>query len=88
MILVSAAFESRRAEKMPLTARLSLSVPPEVKITSDGRAPRSAAIDSRDSSTRRRADRPEVCSDDAFPTVPNTEFIASIAHGNMGVVAA
>jgi len=88
MILVSAASESRRAAKMPLTARLSLSVPPEVKITSDGRAPRSAAIDSRDSSTRRRADRPEVCSEDALPTVANTEVIASIALGSIGVVAA
>src|SRR5690606_40094386 len=31
---------ARRAQKMPLTARLSLSVPPPVKITSEGRAPR------------------------------------------------
>ena len=30
---------ARRAQKMPLTARLSASVPPAVKITSDGRAP-------------------------------------------------
>ena len=43
---------------MPLTARLSLSVPPAVKITSDGRAPSSLASVSRDSSIRRRAARP------------------------------
>ena len=43
---------------MPLTARLSLSVPPAVKITSDGRAPSLSAISSRDSSIRRRAARP------------------------------
>ena len=43
---------------MPLIARLSLSVPPAVKITSDGRAPSLAAISSRDSSIRRRASRP------------------------------
>ena len=49
---------ARRAQKMPLTARLSLSVPPPVKITSDGRAPSAAATRSRDSSTRRRARRP------------------------------
>ena len=51
----------------PLTARLSASVPPEVKITSAGCAPTWAAIDSRASSTTRRAARPEPCSDDAFP---------------------
>ena len=41
---------------MPLTARLSLSVPPAVKITSDGRAPSSWPAISRASSMRRRAD--------------------------------
>src|SRR4029079_19616922 len=73
---------------MPLSARLSLSVPPAVKITSDGRAPRTAATVSRDSSMRRRANRPAVCSDDAFPTVPSTAVIASMAVGSIGVVAA
>ena len=73
---------------MPLIARLSLSVPPAVKITSDGRAPRTAATVSRDSSIRRRATRPAVCSEDAFPTVPSTAVIASMAAGSIGVVAA
>eukprot|EP01133_Synstelium_polycarpum_P025930 gene25930-biopygen22365 len=73
---------------MPLTARLSLSVPPEVKMTSDGRAPKLAAIDSRDSSTRRRAARPEPCSEDALPTVLKVSVIASIAAADIGVVAA
>ena len=54
----------------PLVARLSLSVPPLVKITSDGRAPSTAAMRSRDSSTSRRAVRPAACSDEALPTSP------------------
>ncbi len=53
-----------------------------------GRAPRFAAIDSRASSSSRRAARPDPCSDDAFPAVPSTAVIASTATGNMGVVAA
>ena len=57
----------RRARKMPATARLSDSVPPEVKNTSLGRAPSAAAMLSLDSSTRRRAARPELCRDDALP---------------------
>ncbi|SKP41431.1 Uncharacterised protein [Mycobacteroides abscessus subsp. abscessus] len=73
---------------MPLTARLSLSVPPAVKITSDGRAPRAAAIDSRDSSTRRRASRPAPCKEAAFPVCAMVAAIASMASGRIGVVAA
>ena len=73
---------------MPLTARLSLSVPPAVKITSDGRAPSSWASVSRASSIRRRATRPVPCSDDALPTVASTAVIASMAAGCIGVVAA
>ncbi|SHW45791.1 Uncharacterised protein [Mycobacteroides abscessus subsp. abscessus] len=79
---------SRRAQKMPLTARLSLSVPPAVKITSEGRAPSCWARDSRASSIRRRAARPEVCSDDALPPAARTAVIASMAAGCIGVVAA
>ena len=79
---------SRRAQKMPLTARLSLSVPPAVKMTSDGRAPSSSASVSRDSSIRRRAARPVPCSEDALPTVASTAVIASMAAGCIGVVAA
>ena len=77
---------------MPLTARLSLSVPPAVKITSDGLAPSAAAMSSRASSIMRRARRPEVCSDDALPRASRASFssavIAAAASGSMGVVAA
>jgi hypothetical protein len=73
---------------MPLTARLSLSEPPAVKITSEGRAPSSCASFSRDSSIRRRATRPVPCSDEALPTVARAAVIASIAAGCIGVVAA
>ena len=72
----------------PLTARLSASVPPEVKISSAGWAPTWAAIDSRASSTTRRAARPDPCSDEAFPTRPSSRLIASTASGTIGVVAA
>ena len=58
---------ARRAQYRPLTARLSLSVPPVVSTTSDGRAPTAAAMRSRDSSTSRRERRPAECSDDALP---------------------
>ena len=73
---------------MPLTARLSLSVPPAVKMTSDGRAPRPAAMPSRASSRRRRAARPAVCRVEALPTVPYAAVIASMAAGCIGVEAA
>ncbi len=73
---------------MPLTARLSLSVPPAVKMISDGRAPSRSAISSRDSSMRRRAVRPLVCSEEALPTVLSTAVIDSTAAGCIGVVAA
>src|SRR6266699_7093840 len=46
-----------RAQYRPLTARLSASVPPLVKMTSLGRAPNTSASCSRDSSTTRRARR-------------------------------
>ena len=58
---------ARRAQKRPLSARLSDSVPPEVNTTSPGRQPSARAIVSRDSSTTRRAARPEACSDDGLP---------------------
>jgi hypothetical protein len=73
---------------MPLTARLSLSVPPAVNTTSDGRAPRAWAMVSRDSSTRRRAARPEPCSEDALPVIAMAAVIAATAAGSTGVVAA
>src|ERR1700732_2196214 len=70
---------------MPLTARLSLSVPPAVKITSDGRAPSFSASVSRDSSIVRRATRPEVCSDDAFPTAGRAGGQCVLVTGPGGV---
>jgi len=59
-----------------------------VNSTSEGRAPRAWAIVSRDSSTTRRPARPEVCREEALPTVAICAVIASIASGNIGVVAA
>ncbi len=63
-------------------------MPPEVKITSAGRAPSRAAICSRDSSTTRRAARPEACNDEGLPAVPQWAAIASTAAGTTGVVEA
>jgi hypothetical protein len=71
-----------------LIARLSASVAPEVKITSAGSAPRQDATDSLDSSTTRRASRPEVCSDEGLPTRVSSAVIAAIASARSGVVAA
>ena len=56
-----------RAQWMPLTARLSASVPPEVNTTSPGRQPSACAIVSRDSSTTRRACRPDACIELGLP---------------------
>ena len=63
-------------------------MPPEVNSTSEGRAPSAWAIDSRDSSTTRRARRPEVCSEEGLPTTAISAAIASITCGSTGVVAA
>ncbi len=73
---------------MPLTARLSDSVPPEVKTISLGRQLSAWAIRSRDSSTTRRAPRPEACNELGLPTSARREVIASMASGSIGVVAA
>ncbi len=43
---------------------------------------------SRDSSSRRRAARPAVCSEEALPTCASAAVIASMASGCIGVVAA
>jgi hypothetical protein len=67
---------------------LSLSVPPVVSTTSDGRAPTAAAMRSRASSTSRRARRPAVCSEDALPVRVSASAIAATASGSIGVVAA
>ncbi len=78
----------RRPQKIPLTARLSASVPPPVKSTSLGRAPTADASASRDSSTVRRAARPAVCRDEGLPVRASSAVIASSAADDMGVVAA
>ena len=77
-----------RDHQSPLTARLSASVPPAVKITSLGVTPSAPAIVSRDSSTRLRAARPAVCSDEAFPVADRAPIMASRAQSSSGVVAA
>ena len=79
---------ARRPQKMPLIARLSASVPPDVKMTSLGRAPRDFASVSRASSTARRAVRPAECSDDALPVRCASATNAASAAADMGVVAA
>ena len=78
----------RRAQNRPLTARLSASVPPLVKITSLGRAPNASAICSRDSSTTRRARRPALCSEEGLPSQANSSVMAAMASGSIGAVAA
>ena len=79
---------ARRAQNIPLTARLSASVPPLVKMTSLARAPNTSAICSRDSSTTRRARRPALCSDEGLPNWASSSVIAAIDSGSIGVVAA
>ncbi|CAM5685570.1 hypothetical protein SMICM304S_10275 [Streptomyces microflavus] len=63
-------------------------MPPEVRTTSLGRAPRASARVSLDSSTVRRALRPAACREDALPVTESWAVIASIASGSIGVVAA
>jgi hypothetical protein len=67
---------------------LSLSVPPLVNSTSDGRAPSASASRSRDCSATRRAARPLACSEEALPTRPSCSVIADSTAGSIGVVAA
>jgi len=59
-----------------------------VNTTSDGRAPTDAAIDSRASSTARRASLPAECSEEALPVRDNASLIAAAACRSIGVVAA
>ena len=57
------------AVRSPATsASMLASVPPEVKTTSRGSAPTSAATCSRACSIRRRAARPSACTEDGLPT--------------------
>src|SRR5256886_14771164 len=58
---------SRAASAHPITARLSASVPPDVKITWPGSAPSAAAMLRFASSTPARAARPKRCGEDGFP---------------------
>lgn len=85
---VRAGSASRRDQYRPFTARLSASVPPEVKTTSLGRAPSASARVSRASSTVRRALRPEAWREEALPVMLRWAVIASTASGSIGVVAA
>ena len=63
-------------------------MPPEVKTTSLGLAPIARAMASRDSSTTRRAARPEACRDDGLPGRVSCAVIAATASAYIGVVAA
>src|SRR3954453_11715022 len=77
-----------RDQYMPFTARLSDSVPPEVKMTSEGWAPAAVAMVSRASSTARRARRPDPCRDDGLPVRASSRVRAASAAPDSGVVAA
>jgi hypothetical protein len=74
--------------RVPNSARLSLSVPPEVKTTSAARQPSSLATDSRARSTAARACCPCWWMELALPkcSVQNGR-IASTTSGSTGVVA-
>ena len=65
----SIAETSTRRRPAPASAMLLASVPPEVKTTSAGSAPTSAATWRRASSTSPRALRPTRCTDDGLPPV-------------------
>ena len=58
---------SRAARAHPITARLSASVPPDVKITWPGSAPRASAMRRFASSTPARAARPKRWGEEGFP---------------------
>ena len=78
---------STRRRPAPASAMLLASVPPEVKITSAGRAPTRAATWRRALSTRPRALRPTPCTADGLPPVANAATMASNASGRSGLVA-
>jgi len=74
--------------RIPNSARLSLSVPPEVKTTSATRQFRSAATDSRARSTAARACWPRWWMELALPKCSDQNGrIASSTSGSRGVVA-
>ena len=63
-------------------------MPPLVNTTSLGRALKTSAICSRDSSTTRRARRPALCSEEGLPSWASSSVITSMASDSIGVVAA
>ena len=75
--------------RLPNSARLSDSVPPEVKTISFSPAPRTAATWARAASTAARASRPDRWSSDGLPYRSEKKgSIASSTLGSTGVVAA
>ena len=67
-MVTSAGFSpSGRNSAMPRTARLSASVPPDVKTISDGSAPMSLATAARASSSTALARWPNAWMEDALP---------------------
>ena len=81
---------SREASAAPTTARLSASVPPEVKITWFGSAPSASAIVRLAASIPARAARPKRCGEEGFPNAsgPRNGSMASSTSGRTAVVAA
>ncbi len=77
----------RSGAARPKTARLFASVPPEVKTTSSGSAPRIAATVSLACSQALLAARPAACRLSALPPASQCGRIASSTSGSSGVVA-
>ena len=75
------------APARPKRARLFASVPPEVKTTSAGSAPRMRATVSRARSQARRAARPAACRLSGLPPASQCGRIASRTSGSSGDVA-
>ena len=74
---------------LPNRARLSASVPPDVKTISFSPAPSTAATWARAASTAARASRPSRWSSDGLPYRSQKKgSIASRTRGSIGVVAA
>src|SRR5690606_26473887 len=74
---------------MPLTARLSASVPPDVNTTSLARTPSTAAMRARASARASAARSPRVCELDGLPnSAVRYGHIASSTSRRTGVVAA
>ncbi|OPZ85336.1 MAG: hypothetical protein BWY76_01457 [bacterium ADurb.Bin429] len=79
----------RNARAAPFSARLSLSVPPEVKMTSLIAQPSQSATVSRAASSAARAARPAACRLDGLPNASRANgTITASARGSSGVVAA